>query len=83
MAQKDKERAFKAKQVLENDVYREAVASLENQLIEAWQQTSVSQHEERERLYLMLLATRRVVSHLENIMVTGRMAEMQELTRNG
>ena len=83
MAQKDKERAFKAKQVLENDVYREAVASLENQLIEAWQQTSVSQHEERERLYLMLLATRRVVSHLEDIMVTGRMAERQELTRKG
>jgi|TARA_R100000664_G_C2697364_1_gene99076 hypothetical protein len=79
MAQKDKERAFKAQQILDNEVYQESINAIQNQLIEAWQHTAVSQQEEREKIYQMLLATRQIVSHLEDVMTTGKMAEMQEL----
>ena len=50
MAQKDKERAFKAQQVLDNEVYQESINAIQNQLIEAWQHTAVSQQEEREKI---------------------------------
>ena len=79
MAQKDKERAFKARQVLDNEIYQESIHAIQNQLIEAWKHTAVSQQEEREKIYQMLLATRQIVSHLEDVMTTGKMAEMQEL----
>ena len=48
MAHKDKERAILAQQILDNPIYQEAVSEVENRLVQAWQDTIVSQREDRE-----------------------------------
>ncbi|HAA97637.1 MAG TPA: hypothetical protein DCE29_07075 [Alteromonas macleodii] len=79
MARIEKERAFKAQQILDNEIYQESIKIIQDQLVEAWQNTAVSQQEEREKIYQMLLATKQVVSYFEKVLTTGKMAEMQEL----
>ncbi|HAG28805.1 hypothetical protein [Pseudoalteromonas lipolytica] len=79
MARVEKERAFKAQQILDNEIYQESIKIIQDQLVEAWQNTAVSQQEEREKIYQMLLATKQVVSYFEKVLTTGKMAEMQEL----
>ena len=73
MAHKDKERAILA---------QEAVSEVENRLVQAWQDTIVSQREDREKIYHMLLAMRDIKSQIEEVLTTGKLAEMQEL-KNG
>ena len=79
MARVEKERAFKAQQILDNEIYQESIKIIQDQLVEAWQNTAVSQQEEREKIYQMLLATKQVISYFEKVLTTGKMAEMQEL----
>ena len=79
MARIEKERAFKAQQILDNEIYQESIKIIQDQLVETWQNTAVSQQEEREKIYQMLLATKQVVSYFEKVLTTGKMAEMQEL----
>tara|TARA_R100000805_G_C3591223_1_gene93140 strand:+ start:504 stop:752 length:249 start_codon:yes stop_codon:yes gene_type:complete len=79
MARIEKERAFKAQQILDNEIYQESIKIIQDQLVEAWQNTAVSQQEEREKIYQMLLATKQVISYFEKVLTTGKMAEMQEL----
>tara|TARA_R100001129_G_scaffold159674_1_gene123968 strand:+ start:13973 stop:14221 length:249 start_codon:yes stop_codon:yes gene_type:complete len=82
MAHKDKERAILAQQILDNPIYQEAVSEVENRLVQAWQDTIVSQREDREKIYHMLLAMRDIKSQIEEVLTTGKLAEMQEL-KNG
>lgn len=82
MAHKDKERAILAQQILDNPIYQEAVSEVENRLVQAWQDTIVSQQEDREKIYHMLLAMRDIKSQIEEVLTTGKLAEMQEL-KNG
>lgn len=82
MAQKDRERALQAQQILDNPIYQEAITLVESRLIQAWQDTVVSQQEEREKIYQMLLAMRDIKSHIEGVLTTGKLAEMQEV-KNG
>ncbi|ADD94288.1 hypothetical protein [uncultured Mediterranean phage uvMED] len=79
MAQKDRERAGQARQILDNPIYQEAITLVESRLIQAWQDTVVSQQEEREKIYQMLLAMRDIKSHIEGVLTTGKLAEMQEV----
>ena len=79
MAHKDKERAILAQQILDNPIYQEAVSEVENRLVQAWQDTIVSQREDREKIYHMLLAMRDIKSQIEEVLTTGKLAEMQEL----
>ncbi|BAQ89045.1 conserved protein of unknown function [uncultured Mediterranean phage uvMED] len=79
MAQKDRERAAQARQILDNPIYQEAITLVESRLIQAWQDTVVSQQEEREKIYQMLLAMRDIKSHIEGVLTTGKLAEMQEV----
>ena len=83
MAQRDKERASQAQQILDNPIYQESVTLVENRLVQAWQDTAVSQREEREKIYQMLLAMRDIKSHIEGVFKTGKLAEMQEEKNNG
>ena len=82
MAHKDKERAILAQQILDNPIYQEAVSEVENRLVQAWQDTIVSQREDREKIYHMLLAMRDIKSQIEEVLTTGKLAEMQGL-KNG
>ena len=82
MAHKDKERAILAQQILDNPIYQEAVSEVENRLVQAWQDTIVSQREDREKIYHMLLDMRDIKSQIEEVLTTGKLAEMQEL-KNG
>ena len=69
--------------ILDNPIYQEAVTLVENRLVQAWQDTVVSQREEREKIYQMLLAMRDIKSHIEGVFTTGKLAEMQEEKNNG
>ena len=73
----ERERAHQAKHLLENTLYLEAKSIVLNNLTEAWQGTSVAQADDRERIYHMLVAARSVFDHIDGVMQTGKLAQIQ------
>lgn len=73
----ERERAHQAKHLLENTLYLEAKAMVLNNLAEAWQGTSMAQADDRERIYHMLVAARSVFNHIDGVLQTGKMAQIQ------
>lgn len=80
MADNDRERAHKAKQLLDNPLWAEAWTALETGLTQSWQNTQRSDSVRRENIYFQLDAARAVKRHFEQILLTGQMIEMQEST---
>ena len=68
-------RGLQAQGIIENEVYREAWASLERSKTEAWKNsTSIT---DRERLWFELNGLRSVKLELERLMAVGKEADKQ------
>lgn len=67
-------RADQARQVTQNEMYREAWSSLVNGLMQQWRSTKPMQREEREELWRAIRSAEATRQHLENLMQTGRQA---------
>jgi|TARA_B100000424_G_C22768888_1_gene414151 hypothetical protein len=80
---KEKERAILARQVLENPVYTDAIDVIKTSLMDTWQTTNMNQTLERENIYKMLLAVKSIDFHIQSVMKTGQLAEMQMEKFNG
>lgn len=65
------ERAFNAKQVLQNSVFTEALQSLEDDLVASWKATLPEKWKERERLYDQLKSLQDVKHKLETFIHTA------------
>jgi|TARA_R110001599_G_scaffold124336_1_gene296941 hypothetical protein len=74
---KERERAHQAQILMSNPLFIETKEMITNNLLEAWQTTSMNQSEEREKIYQMLVASRSVFSHIESVLTTGKMAQME------
>jgi|TARA_R100001244_G_scaffold38356_2_gene34758 hypothetical protein len=81
---KERERGHQARIILDSPLWQEAKEVITDELQEAWQNTAMTQADERETIYRMLIAATAVFNHIEAVMKTGEMAEMQlEEEHNG
>lgn len=72
----DARRGVEAKQVLQAGIYREAFRILEDRFIAELAKIEITR-ERAEYVRQLLVANRKIKSYLEQVMVTGQMAEQQ------
>ncbi len=70
-------RAQHARQLTEDELYREAWATLEKHLMDSWWQTKPAETQKREDIWHALQAHRAHKARLESFMADGRVAEGQ------
>ncbi|MGH6932282.1 MAG: hypothetical protein ACREEE_07590 [Dongiaceae bacterium] len=70
-------RGEQARRLLEDPLLREAFATVEAALTDAWRASAEGAAAERERLWLMLRLLGRVRGHLSEALETGRLAQAQ------
>lgn len=73
----DERRGEEAARVLKAPIYKEAFATIEERLIGQLAVIEITQ-ERAEYLRQLLVANRKIKSYLEQVMVTGQMAEEQK-----
>lgn len=74
---RESERGNKARQIIDNPLWDEAWTALESKLMDAWKSSQTGQMERRELIYLQLRAAAEVRGHIETVLETGQLAEMQ------
>lgn len=67
-------RGNQAKLLLENPMFDDAFKSIESEIMAAWESTSTRDTEGREKLFQMLMLSRKVRRHFESLINTGEMA---------
>ena len=67
-------RGAKAKELLEEPLIEEAFSLIESEILRAWEESPARDTEGREKLYQMLMLSRKVKRHLESVVMTGEMA---------
>jgi hypothetical protein len=70
-------RADHAKQIAENPLLAEALTAWETEILQAWQQSPLRDVEGRERLRLMLEASKCFRQYLDTTIRTGQMAKVE------
>ena len=75
--EEERRRGEQARRMLDDPLLKEAFASVETALREAWTATVDDATAERERLWLMLKLLGRVRGDLMEVLETGRLAERQ------
>lgn len=78
-------RGVQAAALLDNDLLREAFATLEREYMAAWQATGARDTDARERLWQAVQIVGKVQAHLRSVADTGKMARKQldDLQRMG
>jgi hypothetical protein len=69
------ERGFRAKEILESEVYIETFDLVKKELMSAWENSPARDTEGREKLYLMLGILNKLQSVLSTTMDTGKLAQ--------
>ncbi len=70
-------RANRAREVLENPIFVEAVEKVDAEIERAWRCSPATDTTGREQLWLMQRLLEKVVGHLNQTMKTGQMAQEQ------
>lgn len=73
----ERERAHLAKQITNNPLWEETWNAVQSILTEQWMNSAMDSSTRRENIYLQLSAARAVKTAIEQILLTGEMAEMQ------
>jgi len=81
----ERERGHQAKLIVEHHLWAESWEKLDALLMNSWRNSRPGDAERRENIYLQLDAARVARKYIEEIMVTGQLAEMQlqERSNNG
>jgi hypothetical protein len=75
--EQESRRGEQAKRLLEDPLLREAFATVDTALRDAWSATADDATDRRERLWLMLKLLDRVRTHLSQVLETGKLADRQ------
>jgi hypothetical protein len=67
-------RGAKAREILDEPLVAEAFSKIEAEILTAWEDSPARDIEGREKLYQMLMLTRKVKRHFESVVLTGEMA---------
>lgn len=75
---KELNRSSQAKQILENNLFKEAIESLKKIYSEALlEKTGAKESDTREKLWIAYNVVGKVEQHLQSILETGKLAEKQ------
>lgn len=72
---KEAARGSKAKAILENEIFQDAWAKVEEGIIERWKEAPMRDLEGQQALKMMLKLMSDVRAQIEEVMTTGKMAE--------
>lgn len=79
---RDQHRALGAQALLENDLFNEALESIERDLIAAWKATPARDTDGRERCWSAIQQLGKIKGYVENVLSNGKMAaeDLKNLT---
>lgn len=72
--EQESSRGTQAQLLLENPLIADAFDVMEKEIMSAWENSPVGDEKGREKLYVMLLLSRKVKRHFESLVLTGEMA---------
>ena len=78
---KEVERAHLAELINTNVIFIEAKEQVLTRLRETWESTAITQCEEREKLWLMLVTAKELFEYVDDVVKTGELAQL-EIERN-
>lgn len=73
----ERERAHRAKTLLENEMLQAAFEEIHSRLLSEWEGTTFGQEEDRERLWNMLFALKSVKTAISKHIETGKLADAE------
>ena len=73
--QQEKSRGVRARQVLDNEIYKEAMTALKAELYQGFINTKFRDSDERDEIWRKQQAVEFVESYLQEVMETGKIAE--------
>ena len=72
--EKEQERSIKAKRILEDPMFVEAIQKIRQDLELQWLNSDIKDSEQRENIFLMRRMTEVVVMQLQSVLETGKLA---------
>ena len=73
----DQDRALRAQALLENDLFNDALATLEAEYIAAWKMTPLRDTEGRERVWQAVQIVGKIKDHIGAVLNDGKLAAAQ------
>lgn len=80
---RDTDRALKARELLENDLFKEALVNIKAELIAAWEASSPRDTDGRERCWAAIQQLGRLRGYFETMIIDGKLAKVQLDALNG
>ena len=75
--EKEKQRGIKAKQILEDEIFAEAVQKVSEELRQEWLNSPIRDTEGREKIYMMEKMLNVLLVQIRSVMETGKLASKQ------
>ena len=75
--QKEVSRSEKARQILDNQVFKESIEKLKKLYTDSLFNTGVNENETREKLYLAYHIVQKVEQNIQEVLDTGKLARKQ------
>ena len=72
--EKEQQRGHRAKQILEDEIFVEALQKIRQDLELQWLNSDIKDSEQRENIFLMRRMTEVVVMQLQSVLETGKLA---------
>lgn len=70
----ERNRGARAQALLDNDLFKDAVASIEHRLIDEWRKSPLRDTDGREKLHMMQHLLDKLVCHIRDHIQTGQLA---------
>ncbi len=67
----------RAREILENPVFAEALKAIQEEITEQWKQTPARDVEGREKMWLMLKISEKFEATIRSTLETGKLAELE------
>lgn len=75
--EKEQQRGHRAKQILEDEIFMEAIQKVSAELDQEWINSPVRDTEGREKIYMMKRMLNVLLVQLQSVMETGKLASKQ------
>lgn len=73
----DRTRGVRARELLDNELVQEALATLKTEYLGAWEASPARDAEGRERLWVMVKLVEKFRGHLEQVFEAGKLADAE------
>ena len=73
--ERDRTRGVRARELLDNELVQEALTTLKDEYVRAWEASPARDSEGRERLWVMVKLVEKFRGHLEQVWDAGKLAD--------